>query len=337
MRLGTGSREHAVTPRMRCVPRSTKLGVTSAVLRMAALQRSLIASLKVRAPLTFQRNLCLGHRQSVISLGYSTSEDEDTQLNGASPPQPPDDERGIPHRWRVVIMMAAAFVLCNMDKVGLERLHEFIVLVRASRFHQQRALSATQHLMTTLSLSGGSMQVNMSVAVIPMAEELGWSATDRGIVNSAFFWGYSITQIPAGWVSTKCAAALLPSERARGDRVLHLTSIPCVFVVQPHCCVYSWLSSTINTCDHRLGGARVLSAGVGLWSLGTLFAPPAAKASLLALCASRVFVGLGEGLAPSSATGIMAKIVPECAPTSAPPLPMNSEVDDQQTGRLRRP
>jgi len=62
----------------------------------------------------------LGLRQSVISLGYSTSEDEDTQLNGASPPQPPpNEEGGIPHRWRVVIMMAAAFVLCNMDKVGL--------------------------------------------------------------------------------------------------------------------------------------------------------------------------------------------------------------------------
>ena len=63
----------------------------------------------------------------------------------------------------------------------------------------------------------------------------------------------------------------------------------------------------------RLGGAKVLSAGVGLWSLGTLIAPPAAKMSLLALCASRVFVGLGEGLAPSSATGIMAKLVPEYA------------------------
>lgn len=43
----------------------------------------------------------------------------------------------------------------------------------------------------------------MSVAVIPMAEELGWSNTDRGIVSSAFFWGYSLTQIPAGYISTK--------------------------------------------------------------------------------------------------------------------------------------
>ena len=43
----------------------------------------------------------------------------------------------------------------------------------------------------------------MSVAVIPMAKELGWSASDRGLVSSAFFWGYSLTQIPAGYVSTR--------------------------------------------------------------------------------------------------------------------------------------
>jgi ACS family sodium-dependent inorganic phosphate cotransporter len=42
----------------------------------------------------------------------------------------------------------------------------------------------------------------MSVAVIPMAADLGWSATDRGLVSSSFFWGYALTQIPAGWIST---------------------------------------------------------------------------------------------------------------------------------------
>lgn len=113
----------------------------------------------------------------------------------------------MPHRWRVVAMMALSFVLCNMDKV------------------------------------------NMSVAVIPMASELGWSATDRGLVSSAFFWGYSATQVPAGWLST------------------------------------------------RIGGARILFAGVLLWSLGTLIAPPAAHNSLAALCATRVFVRLSWGAA----------------------------------------
>ncbi|KAL0036177.1 hypothetical protein WJX79_006952 [Trebouxia sp. C0005] len=139
--------------------------------------------------------------------------------NGGPPDNKPEPR--IPHRWRIVGMMALAFVLCNMDKV------------------------------------------NMSVAVIPMAEELGWSATDRGLVSSAFFWGYALTQIPAGYISTK------------------------------------------------VGGAKVLLLGVLLWSVGTLAAPPLAHISLFALCASRVFVGLGEGLAPSSATNVMARLIPE--------------------------
>lgn len=105
-------------------------------------------------------------------------------------------------------------------------------------------------------------KVNMSVAVIPMAHELGWSATDRGLVSSSFFWGYSLTQLPAGYISTK------------------------------------------------IGGAKVLAAGVALWSFGTLIAPPAAQFSLVALCATRVLVGLGEGFAPSAAVSVLAKLVP---------------------------
>ncbi|KIZ04724.1 putative anion transporter 6 [Monoraphidium neglectum] len=105
-------------------------------------------------------------------------------------------------------------------------------------------------------------KVNMSVAVIPMARDLGWSATDRGLVSSSFFWGYSLTQVPAGWIST------------------------------------------------RIGGAKVLMAGVALWSFGTLIAPPAAHLGLWALCASRVLVGLGEGFAPSAATSVLARQVP---------------------------
>ena len=45
-----------------------------------------------------------------------------------------------------------------------------------------------------------------------------------------------------------------------------------------------------DMCCVRIGGARVLMAGVALWSLGTLVAPPCAHAGLLALCASRVLV-----------------------------------------------
>jgi len=46
-------------------------------------------------------------------------------------------------------------------------------------------------------------KVNMSVAVIPLAEQFGWSATDKGLVSSSFFWGYALTQIPAGFVASR--------------------------------------------------------------------------------------------------------------------------------------
>ena len=72
------------------------------------------------------------------------------------------------------------------------------------------------------------------------------------------------------------------------------------------------LRAASTLCPARsVGGAKVLLAGVALWSLGTLIAPPAAHMGLLALCATRLFVGLGEGLAPSSATNVMSRIIPE--------------------------
>lgn len=47
----------------------------------------------------------------------------------------------------------------------------------------------------------------MSVALIPMSNELGWSTTQRGLVSSAFFWGYAATQIPAGYIATRIGGA----------------------------------------------------------------------------------------------------------------------------------
>ena len=105
-------------------------------------------------------------------------------------------------------------------------------------------------------------KVNMSVAIVPMAESFGWTATQKGLVASAFFWGYSFTQIPGGWLASK------------------------------------------------YGGKAVLFWGVMLWSFGTLIAPWCAALGMPALLASRFLVGLGEGVAPSAATGVLAKGVP---------------------------
>lgn len=46
-------------------------------------------------------------------------------------------------------------------------------------------------------------RVNISVAIIPMAEQFGWTATQRGLVLSSFFIGYLVTQVLGGWLAGK--------------------------------------------------------------------------------------------------------------------------------------
>lgn len=45
-------------------------------------------------------------------------------------------------------------------------------------------------------------KVNISVAIIPMAQDFGWSPTVSGLVQSSFFYGYALTQIPGGYVTS---------------------------------------------------------------------------------------------------------------------------------------
>jgi Major Facilitator Superfamily len=46
-------------------------------------------------------------------------------------------------------------------------------------------------------------RITLSVAILPMAEVYGWSQTTAGIVQSSFFWGYVLTQIPGGYLADK--------------------------------------------------------------------------------------------------------------------------------------
>ncbi|KAF8069573.1 ANTR6 [Scenedesmus sp. PABB004] len=104
-------------------------------------------------------------------------------------------------------------------------------------------------------------KVNMSVAIIPMAQDFGWSPSVAGLVQSAFFWGYIISQLPGGYL----------------------------------------------TSAH--GGRRVMPAGVAMWSLATA-AVPLLAGTVPGLCLSRAAVGLGEAVAPSAATDMVARLVP---------------------------
>jgi ACS family sodium-dependent inorganic phosphate cotransporter len=44
--------------------------------------------------------------------------------------------------------------------------------------------------------------VNISVAILAMSRDFGWSPTISGLVQSSFFYGYLLSQIPGGYASS---------------------------------------------------------------------------------------------------------------------------------------
>ena len=46
-------------------------------------------------------------------------------------------------------------------------------------------------------------RVNISVAIIPMAEQYGWGAGVQGLILSCFYFGYMVTQFLGGWLADR--------------------------------------------------------------------------------------------------------------------------------------
>ncbi|KAJ0031019.1 hypothetical protein Pint_13828 [Pistacia integerrima] len=44
-------------------------------------------------------------------------------------------------------------------------------------------------------------KVNLSIAIIPMSHQFGWNSSMAGLVQSSFFWGYALSQLPGGWLA----------------------------------------------------------------------------------------------------------------------------------------
>ena len=59
-------------------------------------------------------------------------------------------------------------------------------------------------LATACAFVVGNMdKINISVAIIPMAKEFHWSPTVIGLVQSSFFYGYLLSQLPSGYASSR--------------------------------------------------------------------------------------------------------------------------------------
>jgi len=52
-------------------------------------------------------------------------------------------------------------------------------------------------------------RTNISVAIIPMAQQYQWSETKQGLILSAFFYGYTVTQIPGGILAASRGAKIV--------------------------------------------------------------------------------------------------------------------------------
>lgn len=130
-------------------------------------------------------------------------------------------------------------------------------------------------------------RICLSVAILPMAQEYGWPATVQGLIQSAFLWGYTATQLLGGSLADKyggraviaagvawfsLASLLLPAALSEPVRAAGL-ALPAVLLARM--CVG-------------------LGEGVALPSMNNMVAghvPPAAKARALGMC----FTGFHSG------------------------------------------
>lgn len=62
-------------------------------------------------------------------------------------------------------------------------------------------------------------QVNLSVAIIPMSHQYGWNSSTAGLVQSSFFWGYALSQLPGGWLA-----------KLVGGRFVWVTTPSCAYI-----------------------------------------------------------------------------------------------------------
>ena len=69
--------------------------------------------------------------------------------------------------------------------------------------------SVSTALVVDILLASAANAINQAdrnivpIAVIPMAEEFGWSLVQRSLMLSSFAYGYILTQLPGGWIATR--------------------------------------------------------------------------------------------------------------------------------------
>jgi ACS family sodium-dependent inorganic phosphate cotransporter len=131
-------------------------------------------------------------------------------------------------------------------------------------------------------------RVNMSVAILPMREQYGWSPRTVGLVQSSFFWGYLLTQVLGGVWADKYGGKLV-----LGLGVLWWSLATALTPLAASAGLVPLLAAR---CLMGIGEGVAMPAMNGMLSR---WVPVAERSRSLALVYSGMFVGSIVGLALS--------------------------------------
>jgi MFS family permease len=146
---------------------------------------------------------------------------------------------------------------------------------------------------TVLLLASGvivayTLRVNISVTAQHMREELNWSETDKGLVLSAFYWGYALGQVPASMLVN-----------IYGGKVLFGLSvlIPSVLTLAvPHACRLSLMHALLI---RFLIGLFESASFPSLYHFFPIWIPADEKTFLIPVVYSGLYIGVILGFSLS--------------------------------------
>ncbi|KAL9271265.1 Sodium-dependent phosphate transport protein 1, chloroplastic-like protein [Drosera capensis] len=157
-------------------------------------------------------------------------------------------------------------------------------------------------------------RVNMSIAILPMSKEFNWNPSTVGLIQSSFFWGYLLTQVPENSFHRFIYIMLLVELKYWKARNIS-TLIPTRYMLAlplPGIGSSSTMAEEVagGIWADTVGGKRVLAFGVVWWSIATALTPVAAQIGLPFLLVVRALMGIGEGVAMPAMTNILSKWIP---------------------------
>ena len=132
-----------------------------------------------------------------------------------------------------------------------------------------------------------TLRVNMSICAQKMKDDLGWSESQKGLVLSAFFWGYSFGQIPASLLAEK-----LGSKTTFGFAIL----VPCVLTLLVPLAAKTSFSSILAI--RALIGLSQAATFPSIYHFYPRWVPKAEKTKMISFSHSGMYFGeiVGFGL-----------------------------------------